>query len=158
MEGNAIAPKENVLRSVLGAMGSSILCAALMFAFSLGTAPFRFLCVATVAMFGVGFVSRRFENWGKGRPKSYHRIAWESFLTTAGLLLAVLVTSSVTEEILLPVRFYLWYGPTIFLMYGLIEISERRRLEKSARRRAELERWSWEYEAKRRVEEMKSAP
>jgi hypothetical protein len=53
---------------------------------------------------------------------------------------------------------YLWLGAFTCLLAYLLASLERRKLERSARKRAASEKWSWEYEAKRRVEEMKSAP
>jgi hypothetical protein len=159
MEGNAIAPKESVFRSMLWAMGVAIVGAALLIAITFGTAPLRAYCVAAVGLFGVGFASRRLGDWDMSRPKSYQRIAVDSLMATAVVLFAELMLPLLDETArYLPARFYLLWSPAIFLVWCLIGLSDRRRLEKSARKRAELEKWSWEYEAKRRVEEMKSVP
>ena len=49
-------------------------------------------------------------------------------------------------------------GATALLALFVVTSLERRKLARSAKRREELEKSSWEYEAKRRVEEMKSVP
>jgi hypothetical protein len=100
----------------------------------------------------------RFGGRWSDREKPIARIALES-LAVVGLYLAFDFGRSLAGfGPMVSTLSYLAQAAFVFLTFCLIALQERKKFTQSAKRREELEKGSWEYEAKRRVEEMKSAP
>ena len=158
METDAVLSREKLARSFVSATMGATFLVAVLFVTSWGTAPIRVYCVSGAISIVALFVAARLRGGKSAHPKGSHRIALEALWWTGAYLSFMVGSDLTTSHRLMPALFYLEQGPFIFLLLCLFGLGERGELARSAKRLEELEKSSLEYEAKRRVEEMKSAP